>query len=117
MTQIISFPFFSFIPISELGEMTAFNGLYNDAATENNAFTIANNFITGTIPSELGRLSLLTGRFHLYSNELCGFIPVEVAALSSLVINRSRSIADDDDGSTFWNVAEGNEDLGLECGE
>ena len=57
---------------------------------------LESNALSGSIPSELGALSKMTGEFYLFSNRLCGAIPSEVSALSTQVT------------SGKWDVAPGN---------
>jgi len=74
------FPSCSFvIGKSELGQMTLFVG----GAGTYYGFSLSENSFTGSVPSQLGRLTGLTGHFNLYSNQLCGAVPPELAALSS----------------------------------
>ena len=102
---------------SELGTMTAFNGVYaSNIYSSGYGFNLYSNELTGSIPSQLGRLSMLTGYFQLQDNDLCGLIPTEIARLSSLVANHSALISDNDDSSEHWNVG-GNSGMGAECSE
>jgi hypothetical protein len=49
----------------------------------NTDVSLANNGLSGAIPSELGKLNKLKSEFYLFSNNLCADIPTEVATLSS----------------------------------
>ena len=95
--------------------MTAFNGVYDsNIYSSGYGFNLYSNELTGSIPSQLGRLSMLTGYFQLQDNDLCGLIPTEIARLSSLAANRSALISDNDDSLQYWDV-DGNSGMGTEC--
>ena len=62
------------------------------------------NSLTGKIPSELGKLTGLTNGFEIYDNELCDFLPDELSELSAT------------GGVTDWKISTGNS-LGTPCCE
>ena len=96
--------------------MGAFRGRSDSNTNSGQGFNLYSNSLTGSIPSELGRLTSLSSYFQLRYNTLCGEIPPEVATLSSLVAHRTALIKnEDDDGSKYWAVGDGNSALGTPC--
>jgi hypothetical protein len=63
------------------------------------------NSFSSTIPTQIGRFTDVSSYFMLESNELCGDIPTEVSALSSIVVQAS---------TAYWDISDGNS-LGTTC--
>ena len=95
-------------------------------ATTITGFTFYNNGLTGSVPSQLGAMSKLTGNFMLGMNDLTGSIPSEIGMLTKMTqifrLNGNQFCDDipsevaalSTGVTTLWDITTGN-DLGTPC--